>query len=510
MSDRETLTRRRVNINMASLESLRDDVIGFGDILAERIVTYRTEHGPFSAISELTDVVGIGPKLLLRVADQLALTSQEETPGLVPAQEIVATKTATASILEEDAMTDTDALEKIPETPEVEEILEEAVDAVAEDETITKSVEETVAETEETIKETVDKPAKATGDVIGETSNETKAMDKDISDSAEESKADVEHVDILGELRKDLPEENEGDWLEDEDELDLEWPDEEEEWDDNDLEDLTPEEMAELDELIEQDLEIAEIDDGLVGVEPIEAEEEPSALDEPIVESTRSIDAEEKPMSVAQKAAPIAAISAAPIETAPSLTEAPAPEQKRRPNSLLMVLLGGLLGVALTLLVGVILSGTVDFAPRRQVDALSRNMGTMQTNSELAWERIDLLSARSDEIDRHLTRLDGMADTVATLETDIVSAQAELDSLEDSLGTISTQVQELGQALDATDTRVAGVEGQVGELAGSVTALEDSVQEVQTYVDRFDGFFSALRDLLLDMQGGPEAAPVSE
>ena len=507
MSDRENLTHRRVNINAASLEFLRDNVIGFGDVLAERIVAYRTEHGPFGAISELTAIVGIGPKLLSRIADQLALTSQEEAPSLVPVQEIAATKTATTSILEANAMTDTDMLEPIPETPETKEVIEEAVDVVTGDETVTETNDETVAETEETTKAAVDKLTEATGD---DTSEKAEAVVEEMGDSARDDDQVAEPASILYELSQDLPEENEGDWLEDEDELDLEWPDEEEEWDDDDLEDLTPEEMAELDELIEQDLEIAELDDGLVGVEPMESEKEPAALNESIAESTRSTEAEEDPMSVAQKAAPVAAISTAPMEAASPLAEAPVPEKKRRHNSLLMVLLGGLLGVALTLLVGIILSGTIDFAPRRQVDALSRNMSTMQTNSELAWERIDLLSAHAAEIDRHLTRLDSMADTVATLETDIIAAQAELDSLESSLGNLSTQVQALEQALDETDTRVAGVEGQVGELAGSVTELEGSVQEVQTYVNRFDGFFSALRDLLLDMQGGPEAAPVSE
>lgn len=48
-----------VNINTASAEKL-DLLPGIGPVLAQRIIAYREEHGPFKTVSELTLVDGIG------------------------------------------------------------------------------------------------------------------------------------------------------------------------------------------------------------------------------------------------------------------------------------------------------------------------------------------------------------------------------------------------------------------------------------------------------------------
>lgn len=51
-----------VNINSASAEELMT-LPGIGKVKAEAIVTYRQSH-PFKAVAELTEVKGIGPKML--------------------------------------------------------------------------------------------------------------------------------------------------------------------------------------------------------------------------------------------------------------------------------------------------------------------------------------------------------------------------------------------------------------------------------------------------------------
>jgi competence protein ComEA len=52
-----------VNINTASLEELKQ-LKHIGDVLARRIIDYRTQHGPFQTVEMLDKVQGIGPKAI--------------------------------------------------------------------------------------------------------------------------------------------------------------------------------------------------------------------------------------------------------------------------------------------------------------------------------------------------------------------------------------------------------------------------------------------------------------
>lgn len=49
----------KVNINTADAEELCT-LSGIGETLAQRIIDYREEHGPFARIEEITNVSGIG------------------------------------------------------------------------------------------------------------------------------------------------------------------------------------------------------------------------------------------------------------------------------------------------------------------------------------------------------------------------------------------------------------------------------------------------------------------
>lgn len=65
-----------VNINTADAQTLSDNIVGVGLKRAQAIINFREEHGPFKSVDELTQVKGIGLKLVeqnranLRVNDK--------------------------------------------------------------------------------------------------------------------------------------------------------------------------------------------------------------------------------------------------------------------------------------------------------------------------------------------------------------------------------------------------------------------------------------------------------
>lgn len=61
-----------VDINSAPAEELAK-LPGIGQVLAERIVGYRTEHGPFETVEDLTGVSGIGERKLAELEGRITV-----------------------------------------------------------------------------------------------------------------------------------------------------------------------------------------------------------------------------------------------------------------------------------------------------------------------------------------------------------------------------------------------------------------------------------------------------
>jgi comEA protein len=78
---------QKININTATAEQLMD-LKGVGEVLAQRIVEHRAQNGPFTTIDDLSNVNGIGPKILSDNAGVITVgendPSAKKTKGASP------------------------------------------------------------------------------------------------------------------------------------------------------------------------------------------------------------------------------------------------------------------------------------------------------------------------------------------------------------------------------------------------------------------------------------------
>jgi competence protein ComEA len=59
----------KININQADVDDLDKELPGIGPVIAQRIVDYRNNHGPFQKIEDLKNVSGIGDKIFNDLKD---------------------------------------------------------------------------------------------------------------------------------------------------------------------------------------------------------------------------------------------------------------------------------------------------------------------------------------------------------------------------------------------------------------------------------------------------------
>jgi competence protein ComEA len=72
----KAIIEEAININIATAEEL-NQLKGIGETLAQRVIEYREQHGPFEKIEDILKVKGLGEKFL------------EENKGLITVEEIV-------------------------------------------------------------------------------------------------------------------------------------------------------------------------------------------------------------------------------------------------------------------------------------------------------------------------------------------------------------------------------------------------------------------------------------
>ena len=62
----------KININTANLEEL-EQITGVGPVIAQRIIDYRNENGPFQQIEEIKNVKGIGDVTFEKMKDEITI-----------------------------------------------------------------------------------------------------------------------------------------------------------------------------------------------------------------------------------------------------------------------------------------------------------------------------------------------------------------------------------------------------------------------------------------------------
>lgn len=68
----------KVNINTASAEELASGISGVGPAIAERIIAWREQNGPFESVDQIVEVSGIGEKTLENNRENLSVEGSSE------------------------------------------------------------------------------------------------------------------------------------------------------------------------------------------------------------------------------------------------------------------------------------------------------------------------------------------------------------------------------------------------------------------------------------------------
>lgn len=217
--------------------------------------------------------------------------------------------------------------------------------------------------------------------------------------------------------------------------------------------------------------------------EPEELEAAPEAAEPPVAAAP----APEEPAEEAPAVEEEVIVPAEPRfeQPPPPPPRAPAPEPARGGcvgtvvEWLVLLLLGTVLGTALTLGVLYAFNGTLNFSSRAWGSEIQAALSQLQTEQAQLGVDIDALEREADRLSQSLARL---ADKANTLEEYTGTIRNELESTKEELETTK-------QDLETT--------------AADVETLQTDVRAVATESAQFDTFLTRLRDVLIELQGTP-------
>lgn len=423
------MAEQRINLNTATAEELTE-LPRIGPALAQRIATYRETVRPFEEPSQITAVSGIGDTTYRALADRLVVAASEQPSG----PEGAASHEGVEGM--EDMPPEPATEEKAPEEPKVsseEEIAaEEPAEPLPQPYVGRVSIPAGAAGVEPSLPPDAARGA-GVSEVEGLLSGEP--ILEEASIPVEEAAAEpilppTEEAQGLEETMEEAPPERS-----------------------DALAEITEEAPSEAEEMLPE----AEA--------PPEAEEEASPE---VAESP----AEEQPEWEA--VAPESQLPPARAEERP----VPAPSRSwwRRLSWLWTALLGGLLGMAFTLVVLAGVNGSLDVAHSRAV--------------------VDLTG-----------QMDGLATDINALEGDVAGLRSRLDALEEltvRMDRIEAAAGDLQEATADLDQRADVLEESIASALQELESVSEQVVTLQDQAEQTQGFFQGLQRLLNDVFGALE------
>ena len=180
----------------------------------------------------------------------------------------------------------------------------------------------------------------------------------------------------------------------------------------------------------------------------------------------------------------------------------------------MLILAGGVAGVLGALLVVILLSGTLIFAPRSAVEDLRQTANGLQASQDGTSKRIADLADQASGLDARVSTLAALSVRVQDLEGRTDQLAQDNAALRDELTAGLQGVQQrLSKAEDSVAELTAGlnrVQGTVRQLSATLQSVENTLSTLQARVRRYDAFFVSLRQLLTELEGPPPTSPAAE